>query len=119
MQRLLITTYGFFNCQFFSPTTICIILTENLLFIDFNFKKKKKKTLVKGIDFRSDFRLTSLKGIDFRFRMEYELFLNLFLNFQAHLKQCVALLDDFKDGTLPPGTTDQQVKQPKCMTALF
>ncbi|XP_060784072.1 sideroflexin-5b [Neoarius graeffei] len=28
---------------------------------------------------------------------------------EAHLKQCVALLDDFKDGTLPPGTTDQQL----------
>lgn len=54
---------------------------------------------------------SSLKGIDIRFRTEHELFLNL--SFQAHLKQCVALLDDFKDGTLPPGTTDKQVKQPK------
>ncbi|XP_053487047.1 sideroflexin-5-like isoform X2 [Ictalurus furcatus] len=28
---------------------------------------------------------------------------------EARLKQCVALLDDFKHGTLPPGTTDQQL----------
>lgn len=37
-------------------------------------------------------------------------FLNLCLSIQKQLKECVELLNGSKQGTLPPGVTDAQVK---------